>query len=179
MILQKNMPTMEPHELMNVLYVRLLLNHTPNSSLTKCSLTKYLTVTSWSSLHEARMSHIFIRVFYKHITLVIIPILLASEALLRENKKIPVTKCYPSEYWTLGSLIPSPTLSVKSQSKFRYNVVSNDARVPGVAPNWINSRTVRNVKLGLDFSPQLNQRFKCYCMHVYIIYFTAVVWFVR
>ena len=39
---------------------------------------------------------------------------LASEALLRENKKNPVTKCYPSEYWTQASnepLILSPTLS--------------------------------------------------------------------
>ena len=34
------------------------------------------------------------RGFHKYTTLVIMPIL-ASEALLRENKKNPVTKCYP------------------------------------------------------------------------------------
>ena len=50
------------------------------------------------------------RVFSKCTRMAIMPIL-ASEALIPENKKIPVTKCYPSEYWTTGLLIPSPTCS--------------------------------------------------------------------
>ena len=40
------------------------------------------------------VNFIHIRGFHKYTTLAIMAIL-ASEALLRENKKNPVTKCYP------------------------------------------------------------------------------------
>ena len=96
------------------------------------------------------------------------------------KQNIPVTKCYPSEYWTPGPLIPSPTFSVRSQSKFRVNVVSNDVWVPGVTPHCIDSRIVRNVTLGFQISHHhLIRELNAYCMHVYVIYSTAVVWFVR
>ena len=50
------------------------------------------------------------RVFSKCTRMTILPIL-ASEALFRENKKNQLQKCYPSEYWTTGPLISSPTCS--------------------------------------------------------------------
>ena len=59
-----------------------------------------------------RILSLFNRGFDKHAALAIMPILI-SEVLLRENKKNPVTKCYPSEDRTWAShepLIPSPTL---------------------------------------------------------------------
>ena len=61
--------------------------------------------------------------------------MLASEALFRENKKNPVTKCYLSEYWTsdpwafpcktetLGSLYSQALLILTESSKSKHQVV--------------------------------------------------------
>ena len=56
------------------------------------------------------------RVFSKCTRMAIMPIL-ASEALFHENKKISVTRC-PSEYWTTGPLILSPTCSLYTNLAF-------------------------------------------------------------
>ena len=120
-------------------------------------------------------------------------VILASEALLRENKKNPATKCYPSEHWTrdlihLDLMLSSPSsevmcylgdlrsfmhalLVLTKWSKSKIEVVPDQRQFKDVpSSTFIDSSDRRSLDLS-SWGPRFNSHFgnillTDFCFHV-------------